>query len=289
MAFKVMLLTAALFLVCAVELHGADARRSTLDTSTVQLGDLDPEILVLDDLSQSDKYAIAMTSIAEGGRLSQCRSSGTTYMKLRGADNMNAIARTSPLSINDVGSPEDDAMVFANHETVANVFPTTAVVFANHSTGADVVSFRLYTVKLQDLISELEDPDLLYRMELMRVLETIGNTTSDVPLESLFVNGPLTFPTGTMMIDLIDVDDANVADERKQYTLGQMSKSGELAYNADKYAVMAMGGEDTFVGAQGRNGTKPFKGFPWKGCCKNQPGKNNQTTTVMRQAQIVFG
>merc|ERR1712083_297311 len=85
----------------------------------------------------------------------------------------------------------------------------------------------------------------------MSVLETIGKTTSDVPLESLFLNGPITFPTGTMMIDLIDVDDATVADERKSFTLAHMSKSGELAYNADKYAVKAMGGEDTLVGAQG--------------------------------------
>jgi len=272
MAIKIMLLTVALCLVCVVELQGADARRSTLEISTVQL---DPEILVLDDLGKSDEYAIAMTSIAEGGRISQCRSSGATYMKLQGADNMNAIAR-SPLS-NDVISSEDEfevATVFANHETVANVFPTTAVVFANHSTSEDMVSFRLYTVKLQDLVSELEDPDLLYKMELMSVFETIGNTTSDVPLEGLFVKGPLTFPVGTMMIDLIDIDDANVPDERKQYTLGYMSKSGELAYNAEKYAVMTMDGEDTLVGAMGRNFTRPrpFKGF----------GKN-------RHADILFG
>lgn len=136
-------------------------------------------------------------------------------------------------------------------KTVANVFPATAVLFANHSNCADAVSFRLYTVKLHDLISELEDPDLMYKMEVTSVLETVGNQTYSVPVEYLFENGPVTFPAGTMMIDLIDIDDERVTDERKQYTLEHMSKSGELAYNADKYAVKAMGGEDALVGAQG--------------------------------------
>merc|ERR1719195_88655 len=101
---------------------------------------------------------------------------------------MNAVAR-SP-TYNKLETPEDVAMVFANHETVADVFPTTAVLFANHSTCADVVKFRLYTVKLHDLISELEDPDLIYRIEITNVLETIGNSTRSVPHEELFGFGP---------------------------------------------------------------------------------------------------
>lgn len=223
--------------------------------------DLNSSVIVLDAVTKTDENAIAMMTIPEGGRMSHCVGSGAIYLRMTGVDNMFAVAESPPY---DMSSPT--RIKFASHDTLSNIFPTVAVLFANQSsTGCDT-SFRLYTVNLLDLVAEPQDGAAMYRMEILNVTETIGTEpTYAVPLDMIFSDSrSITFPSGTMMMDLIDVDDVNVDEERKKYTIAHMSRSGELAYNADKLTRRVNGEE--LVGAQGVTsnwGNWGLFGFPY--------------------------
>lgn len=225
---------------------------TTYDGNTsVMRTEIEPTIEILETITKSDENSLAMLSLPEGGQLMQCPSSRTTYLKLPGsASRMNIVAESPPYNLSSI---EDVTIKYANHSTLENIFPTFAVLFANMSTNANETNFRLHELVLLDLVSGWDENDdsAFYRVEILNVTQTVGDgpTTTIRPMDMFSSGRSANFPSGTLMMDLIDHTDKNVKAERVQYTLARMSETGELAYNAERFAKQSVGGD--FVGAQG--------------------------------------
>jgi len=239
-----------------LSIPNAESHRESVETASTH----PPPTVLLKDITSSDDNALAMLSVPSGGRISRCPSSGTTYLTLKNTTNiMNIVARTSQFADTVATSPipaSDISIQYAPHDVIANVFPTTAVLFTNESATADENRIRLYTLSLLDLVSLPEDESVTYRVEVVNVTAYGSkNGTATAPMiEPMFLSkyeggGPVKFPSGSLMIDLVDVNDPGLSAERKRYTLAHMSQSGELDYQAKKLA--AADGTEGLVKAQG--------------------------------------
>jgi len=214
-----------------------------------------PVTIRLEELSNTDDNAMAMLSVPTGGRISRCPSSGTTYLTLKNTGHIdNIVAQTSQFGAPSTPVPASDVTVrYAPHDVIAKVFPTTAVLFTNESDTDEAVSFRLYTLSLLDLVSQPEDESVTYRVDISNVTAYGSKGTTTTPIEPMFSptynspHPPVTFPSGSLMMDLLDVNDPALSVERKRYSLAHMSQSGELDYQAKKLTEDA----DARIKAQG--------------------------------------
>jgi len=266
-------LAAALVCAASVVHAGLDTHSSTVlepttyvtvpatqsDTSTALAVPqrLEPPVTILSEITKQDENSIAMLSIPDGGRMSWCRSSGSVYLHLpNSGQRMNVVAPSPPYNIT---RPEDLTIKFAGHNAVESVFPTTAILFTNESCTRNETHFRLFTLTMLDLVTEPEDEHLIYKVQIRNVSRTLKEETEEMSVDDLFYSrgaddvmrrSSVSFPTGTMMMDLIDIYDTSIDEDRKQYTLAHMAESGELTYNADRFARSVGEGGD-YVTAQG--------------------------------------
>lgn len=258
-------------LICAVACVHADpasmeleptyvtvpAAKSDTSTALAIPQRLEPPVTILSEITKQDENSIAMLSLPDGGRMSRCRSSGSVYLHLpNSGQRMNVVAQSPPYNIT---RPEDLTIKFAGHNALASVFPTTAILFTNESCTRNETNFRLFTLTMLDLVTEPEDEHLIYKVEIRNATRTLNLETEQVAVDELFYTrgaddvmsqSAVSFPTGTMMMDLIDIHDGSIDEERKQYTLAHMADTGELTYNADRFARSVADGGD-YVTAQG--------------------------------------
>jgi len=213
------------------------------------------EVIMVDDISKSDDSAISMLSISEGGRISHCSSSGSSYLTLPNANGLMHIVAQAP-QLGKLNATENEVTIrYASHSSIANVFPTTAVLFANETMTTDSTEFRLYTLQLLDLVSFPDNTALTYRVVIKNATShrnVNGTVASAVIMDEILPSSSqsaptIMFPSGSLMIDLIDADDETIDADRRRYTLANMAKSGMLEYQANKLAASP----DGQINAQG--------------------------------------
>lgn len=220
---------------------------------------VEPQSVILDELSKADDNTIGLLSIPAGGRISRC-TSGASYLYLpNAAASMNAIFQDptkAPTSM------EDYTLQYAPHDVIDTVLPTTAILFANMSEYANATHFRVYALELLDVVTsqhsddvKMDSPHVLYRMNVMSVTETIGaDSTTEIPIEKILEDKTVGFAEGTMLMDLIDVDDEMISSDTRNNSLATMIATGQLAHNSERYAqqlAVESGDQNALVRAQG--------------------------------------
>lgn len=219
---------------------------------------MEPQSVVLDKLSKADDNTIGLLSIPAGGRISRC-TSGASYLHLpNAAASMNAIFKDptkAPTSMDDY------TLQYAPHDVIDTVLPTTAILFANMSDHANATNFRVYALELLDVVTshggdaKTDSPHVLYRMDVISVTETIGTeSTEEISIEKLLENNMVDFAEGTMLMDLIDVDDDMIDAVKRNNSLATMVRTGQLVHNSERFArqlAYESGNQNALVRAQG--------------------------------------
>lgn len=244
--------TIILVVTLVVSSNGQIQQEDPAATALATTGE--PTFVHLDDIHKQDANTMGLLSIPDGGTMGRCKSTGSVYLTLPNSrDNLNVIFKDP----RDAPKSAADAIIqVAKHEVLDNVFPAVGLIFANMSDTADETKFRIYALNLLDVISQsdqsawgIDDKSTVYRVEVTNVTETVGNVTSEWTPDEVFSAGRVSFPSGTLMYDLIDYDDDTIDEERRQYTIAHLINNRQLVHNSNRFAAM-MNGADR-VGAQG--------------------------------------
>merc|ERR1719277_564979 len=156
---------------------------------------------------------------------------------------------------------DDYTLQYAPHDVIDTVLPTTAILFANMSDHANATNFRVYALELLDVVTshggdaKTDSPHVLYRMDVISVTETIGTeSTEEISIEKLLENNMVDFAEGTMLMDLIDVDDDMIDAVKRNNSLATMVRTGQLVHNSERFArqlAYESGNQNALVRAQG--------------------------------------